>query len=102
MPVGGWHGDCAMPVVERLIPSLIQRAAEMFGGMVCLAQHLQVPEHSLYLWSAGKARAPIRVVEVLVDLVLQDDIARASEDRRQEPRGSVIGIHRPSETARPQ
>jgi len=61
-----------------------------------------VVEHSLYLWSAGKARAPVRIVEVLVDLVLQDDIARAREDRRQEPRGSVIGIHRPTETPRTQ
>ena len=102
MPVGGWHGDCAMPVVEHLIPSLIQRAAEMFGGMSCLAQHLQVPEHSLYLWSAGKARAPVQIVEVLVDLVLQDNIARAREDRRHEPRGPVIGAHRPNESARAQ
>ena len=91
-----------MPVVERLVPSLIQRAAEMLGGMPHLAGRLQVPEHSLYLWALGKARAPVRIIEVLVDLVLQDDIARAREDRRQEPRGSVIGIHRSNESARAQ
>ena len=68
--------------MERLVPGLIQRAAEMFGGMAQLAHYLRVADHSLHLWALGKARAPARVVEALVDLVLRDDIARAKEDRR--------------------
>ena len=74
--------------VERLVPGLIQRASEMLGGMAGLASFLHVAEHSLYLWALGKARAPARVVEALVDLVLRDDVARAKEDRRHEPRAS--------------
>ena len=80
--------------VERLVPGLIQRAAEILGGMPGLASFLHVAEHSLYLWAAGKARAPTRVVEALVDLVLQDDVARAKEDRRHEPRAAVRELHR--------
>ena len=84
------------------MPGLIQRAAEIFGGMPGLASFLRVAEHSLYLWALGKARAPTRVVEALVDLVLQDDVARAKEDRRQEPRATARAMHRAKESARAQ
>ena len=84
------------------MPGLIQRVAEMFGGMAALAQHLRVPEHSLYLWALGKARAPTRVVETLVDLVLKDDIARAGGDRRHQPRGEGAMPDHPKESAHAQ
>ena len=72
--------------MQRLVPSLIRRATEMFGGSLELAAYLQVADHSLRLWAAGKASAPTNVVEMLVDIVLKDDVARAMQDRRHEPR----------------
>lgn len=67
-----------------------------------LAGHLQVPEHALYLWASEKARAPVNVVEMLVDLVLKDDIARAREDRRHEPRGAAVEVPHSNESAHAQ
>ena len=88
--------------VDRLVPGLFQRAGEIFGGFPELAHHLRVPEHSVHLWALGKARAPAHIVVMLVDLVLQDDIARAREDRRHEPRATARGAHHSKESARAQ
>lgn len=79
--------------MQRLVPGLIGRAAEIFGGLPALAQHLGVAEHALGLWATGKASAPVGIVEVLVDLVLKDDIARAKGDRRHEPRAVAEHTH---------
>lgn len=88
--------------MQRLVPGLVQRAAEIFGGMRGLADYLRVPEHALHLWAAAKARAPVPIVERLVDLVLQDDVARAREDRRHEPRGPAGSLHRSKDAAHAQ
>src|SRR5205085_7834811 len=83
----GGMAIAATRIVQRLVPDLIKRAAEMLGGFTSLADHLDVPEHSLQFWAARRASAPSRVVTALVDLVLRDDIARAKEDRRHHARG---------------
>jgi len=59
---------------------------EISGGMAPLCARLGVSEHSIALWLAGKARMPDDVFLPLTDLVLADDVARASQDRRVKPR----------------
>lgn len=58
----------------------------MLGGLNARAAYLEVEHHALRYWMGGRANAPERVISSLVDLILQDDIARAHEDRRQKPR----------------
>ena len=72
--------------MNELIPELVRRAAEIVGGFEKLAAYLNVQEHAVGFWVAGKATAPADVTAKLVDLVLHDDIARAMQDRRKEPR----------------
>ena len=72
--------------MQRLVPQLLERAAEILGGYYALASFLGVAEHSLRFWQHGRAKAPESVVFTLVDLVLKDDMARAHEDRREQPR----------------
>ena len=72
--------------MERLVPDLLRRAAEMLGGYEALAKFLGAEEHAINFWLHARAKPPERVIFALVDLVLQDDIARAREDRRRTPR----------------
>lgn len=72
--------------MQRLVPQLIERAASLLGGFDALAKYLGVPEHALRLYAATRATAPANVVVLLVDLILKDDVARAAQDRRQQPR----------------
>jgi len=65
---------------------LLNRAAEICGGWDALYQHLGVTEHSVRLWIDAKARLPERIFLKAADIVLEDDIARASQDRRNQPR----------------
>jgi hypothetical protein len=65
---------------------LLSRAAEICGGWQALSTRLGVGEHSLRLWMDGKARLPEQVFLKAADMVLEDDIARASQDRRNQPR----------------
>ena len=75
----------ALPM-QRLLPQLVERAAEIAGGMQSLARQLNVDEHRLSFWRQGTATAPNHVFVRLVDLILQDDIARAHADRRKQAR----------------
>jgi len=77
---------------------LLNRAAEISGGWRALSTRLGVGEHSLRLWMDGKARLPEQVFLKAADMVLEDDIARASQDRRNQPRVAPL---RETETATP-
>lgn len=70
---------------------LIERASEICGGSGALCLRLGVHEHSLKLWHEDRAAMPGRVFLALADVILEDDIARASQDRRVQPRGDGCG-----------
>jgi DNA-binding transcriptional regulator YdaS (Cro superfamily) len=65
---------------------LLKRAVEIAGGMRPLCARLGVSDHALGLWLQGKVKIPERVFLAAADLVLEDDIARAAQDRRSQPR----------------
>ena len=69
-----------------LQPILLRRAAEIAGGRARLCEYLRAAPERLDLWLAGNEQLPDDVFLVIVDLVLRDDIARATHDRRQQPR----------------
>jgi hypothetical protein len=69
---------------------LLQRVVEICGGFEAARRHLAVSEHGLRLWLEGRARLPERVFLRAADIVLQDDIARAANDRRRVPRVGVV------------
>lgn len=70
---------------------LLGRAAEICGGWSALCVRLGVEGHSLKMWVEGKARLPERIFLKAADLVLEDDIARAEQDRRAGPRIAHAG-----------
>ena len=81
-----WHSACSEAGVLELQSTLLRRAAQITGGYSQLCEYLGVSEARLRLWLAGSVRLPDPVFLKAVDLVLQDDIARAAHDRRQRPR----------------
>ena len=72
--------------MQQLQPRLIARAVEIAGTTDRLASRLGVDEHAVRLWLKGRATAPQHVFLAVVDFILADDIARAAQDRRREPR----------------
>lgn len=74
----------------ELQPTLLKRAIEIVGGREALCEYLGVSETRLNLWLGARVRLPDPIFLRAVDLVLQDDIARASRDRRQRPRGDGV------------
>ena len=91
-----WHTLCKVGVVQRLVPKLVGRCADLVGGLEELAARLRVPPHTVGFWLQGRATVPDEPLVKMMDLVLQDDIARAREDRRKGPRVEVVAP--PSET----
>ncbi len=67
---------------------MLKRAAEICGGYAMLAAHLGVSEFKLRRWIEGKVALPDTVFLKAADIVLEDDIARAAQDRRINPRAS--------------
>jgi hypothetical protein len=67
--------------------TVLRRAADIAGGPAALRERLEVQEHALELWLADRATVPDRVFFLAVDIVVQDDMARAAQDRRATPRG---------------
>ena len=65
---------------------LLGRAAEICGGWSALCLRLGVDGHRVKLWMDGKARLPDPIFLKAADIVLEDDIARAAQDRRAAPR----------------
>jgi hypothetical protein len=80
--------------VLELQPKLLERALEIAGGAAELCEYLGVSEGCLKLWRDASARLPDAVFLAVVDLVLRDDIARASHDRRQRLREAGAGSER--------
>ena len=62
---------------------LLRRACEIAGGRERLATRLDVEVHALEFWMSGRATPPERVFLSVVDIVLEDDIARSNQDRRK-------------------
>ena len=74
--------------MQRLAPQLVERSAELMGGLDRLASYLRVEPHALRFWLQGRATVPDEPLAKMMDLVLQDDIARARQDRRKVPRAN--------------
>lgn len=66
--------------------SLLNRAQQIVGGRRDLREFLGVSDECLAFWLASRVRLPDALFLKIVDLVLRDDIARASDDRRHRPR----------------
>jgi hypothetical protein len=78
---------------------LLQRACDI-AGRERMCVRLGVELHTLELWLAGRATPPERVFLSAVDVVLDDDLARASQDRRRNVvQRAVFGVW--SETRTP-
>ncbi len=77
---------------------LLQRAVEIVGGKAELCRRLEIERHALEFWLAGRARPPEYVFLAAADLVLEDDVGRASRDRRKQlrdtppPEGATPGV----------
>jgi hypothetical protein len=72
--------------VRELQPKLFKRAIEIAGDAETLCQRLRVEPHALQLWMEGRATTPGWAFHALIDLILDDDLARAAQDRRRSPR----------------
>jgi hypothetical protein len=62
---------------------VLRRACDIAGGRERLAGRLDVEMHALEFWMSGRATPPERVFLRVVDIVLEDDLARAVQDRRR-------------------
>jgi len=62
---------------------LLTRAAEITGGTEALSRVLGVDLHSLELWLTGRATVPGWIGLAAMDMVLDDDVIRATHDRRR-------------------
>lgn len=62
---------------------LLARACDIAGGRERLASRLDVDIHALEFWLSGRATPPERVFLGVIDIVLEDDIARSIQDRRK-------------------
>jgi hypothetical protein len=72
--------------VDQLQLKLLARAVEISDGTARLRERLGVAEHSLLLWLRGRAAMPMDVFLAVVDIILEDDLARKAQDRRGQPR----------------
>ena len=65
---------------------MLKRAAEICGSEALLCERLGITSVRLHQWIEGKARVPDGIFLKSADIVLEDDIARARQDRRSFPR----------------
>jgi len=65
---------------------MLQRAAEICGGDDVLCAYLGVSKFRLNIWIEGRSPLPEQVFLKAADIVLEDDIAWAKQDRRTAPR----------------
>jgi hypothetical protein len=63
---------------------MLKRAAELVGTSV-LSARLGVRPHVVDGWLAGGA-IPESILEPIAEVILEDSVARARDDRRAEPR----------------
>jgi hypothetical protein len=61
---------------------VLRRAAAIAGGLVPLGARIRVDVTLLERWLSGDRKIPDAIFLRLVDIVLQDDMARAAQDRR--------------------
>jgi hypothetical protein len=80
---------------------LLKRAAEICGGPNALCLRMGVSEHHLRMWLEAKARLPEQMFLKATDIVLEDDIARAEQDRRNQPRIAVLAAAENKPTSSP-
>jgi hypothetical protein len=73
-------------MTRHLKRRLLQRAADIIGDRDRLSELVDVDRRALDMWLSGRATLPQRVFDGAMDIVLEDDIARASQDRRRAPR----------------
>ena len=64
----------------------LERALQIVGGRTELAARLRVADYVLELWLQGRASMPASAFYEIIDVIIEDDLARASGDRRQLPR----------------
>ena len=72
--------------MRELQQRLLERAVQIAGSDANLAARLSVDEHTVWFWRTERARLPDRLFHALVDMILDDDLARAASDRRTQPR----------------
>jgi hypothetical protein len=72
--------------MRELQPKLFKRAVEIAGDAQRLCTKLHIDAHALQLWSEGRATPPSGILQAVIDLIVEDDLARAAQDRRQQPR----------------
>jgi hypothetical protein len=77
---------------------LVERAIEIAGSTGALCVRLGVHEHSVMLWLEDRAAMPGRIFLALADVILEDDIRRAAEDRRTRPRSEGTAAPRAQAT----
>jgi hypothetical protein len=77
--------------MQPLQQKLLQRAVQIAGSEEKLCGRLGVQLHSLKLWLESRATARPEVLHELIDLILADDLARAAQNRRQQPRQQQSG-----------
>jgi hypothetical protein len=65
---------------------VLLRATEIMGGEEALRAGLGAQDHTFNLWLTGRARLPDGIFLRIVDLILADDIARSTYDRRKDAR----------------
>jgi hypothetical protein len=70
----------------------LERAITIAGGAQALRRRFNLADHQLEFWLRGRARVPDDVFDAAVDLILEDDIARAAQDRREGPRQELKPI----------
>ena len=70
-------------------PRLLERAQEIAGGRSALRNVLRASESELRSWMESRAKLPDGVFLKVVDLIYQDDVARAVQDRRRAPRANA-------------
>jgi hypothetical protein len=73
-------------MLRELQPKLFKRAVEIAGDAPKLCTKLHIDAHALRLWMDGRATPPSWVLHAVIDLIVDDDLARAAQDRRQQPR----------------
>ena len=75
--------------MHELQGKLLDRAVAIAGSVDNLCLLLGVEEFRLRMWLEGKATLPDQLSLELVDLILEDDIQRAAQDRRFKPRAKA-------------
>ena len=72
--------------MRKIQGPMLKRAAEICGSYSVLCARLGVSAFMLRAWIEGNSQLPDNIFLIAADIVLEDDIARAAQDRRINPR----------------